>query len=504
MKSLLKSFLYAFFLKKHRHWVSHPEDTQKKVSQQLIEHGRHTLFGRQNHFHSITNYTSFKEHVPLCSYETLLPYIERISKGEKDVLWPGRPSYFTETSGTTAYKKYIPLTTASLHYQTLCARLALMEYIHRTGRIDCLKGRLLFLSGSAMTHTYGVIPAGRLSGIMNRHVPLYLRVKCTPCAATNKIQDFKRKIASIVRETSTKNVTLLAGIPPWVQHYLDELLVFTQKQSIHEIFPQLALYMHGGVNYAPYHKKFMQTIGRPLPTLETYPSSEGFIAYQNTEHVTDGLLLMTNHGIFYEFIPLKEAEKANPPRYALWEIQTDTPYVLVINSVAGLWGYVLGDVVSFTSLAPPRLRVVGRSKHYISAFGEHVISEEIDAAMQSALDTAPEAVLTEFTVAPHINPKEGLSHHQWLVEFSTPPVHLDKFADTLDQSLQKRNPYYADLRKGSILGPAKLSLLQKGAFRKYMQTIHTLDPQNKVPRLSNDDVLAKGLAPYLLPSTYVD
>lgn len=503
MKRKIANLWGYFFAQAQKKWTHHPHLSQEKLRKTLIRQAEHTQFGKEHHFSSLRSYPDFQQAVPLRSYEAFLPYIERICQGEKDVLWPGRPRYFAESSGTTTHTKYIPITSASLQNHLQGAKGALLQYIHTHKHCHFLQGKMLFLSGSPALHLHGGVPTGRLSGLVNHHVPKYLRSQRAPQDSTNRISDFEEKIKAIVKETHNQSISLISGIPPWVQHYLDALCDYTGKATVAEIFPKLSLYIHGGVNFAPYERRFLQTIGKKIPTLELYPASEGFIAYQDLPDPQAGLLLLLAHGIFYEFVPLSEIDKPNPPRYLLSEVKKDLPYALILNSNAGLWGYVLGDVVSFTSLAPYRIRVVGRTKHFLSAFGEHVIAEEVEKALSAALLACPEAALLECTVAPQVTPQTGPPHHEWLIAFERPPRDLAQFARVLDETLQSQNPYYKDLRKGAILGPAQVTFLRKDAFVQYMRSLGPLDPQHKVPRLSNNRTLAEALLPYKVPDAYV-
>ena len=504
MKGQIAKLWAYFFVKSQKKWSSSPVSSQEKVFQELVSKAKNTEFGKAHRFSSIRTYNDFQEAVSLRSYEAHIPYVNRICEGNKDVLWPGKPKYFAETSGTTAHTKYIPITSDSLPYHIHSARAALLNYVYTSGRTDFLNGHMLFLSGSPELHLYGGVLTGRLSGIVNHHVPSYLQPGRSPSEKVNRISDFEEKIKAIVKESTKQSVSLLAGIPPWVQNYLDELCKHTAKKSVLEIFPKLSLYVHGGVNFSPYERRLTQTIGQKIPTIELYPASEGFFAYQDLPDPKAGLLLLLSHGMFYEFVPLKEIDHPSPRRYTISEVKTDTPYAMIVSSNAGLWGYVVGDVVSFTSLSPYRLRVVGRTKHFLSAFGEHVIAEEVEASLSSALRACPEAELLECTVAPQISPKDGLPHHEWWIAFARPPQDTLLFAKILDEKLQEKNPYYEDLRKGAVLSSAKLVLLREDAFVHYMKAIGKLEAQSKVPRLSNDRKIADALQSYIHPNFQYD
>ena len=461
---------------------------QENVFQSLVAGGRHTQFGKDHDFAAITSYEKFRERVPVRDYEGLSPYIDRIIKGEQDVLWPGRPLYFAKTSGTTSGAKYIPISRQSMPNHIESARLALLMYILKTGETRFLNGKYIFISGSPELESTGDILTGRLSGIVHHHIPAYLRNKRLPRFETNCIPDWEKKLAQIVGETAHLNMSLISGIPPWVEMYFERLLEYTGKQSVSALFPGFGLLVHGGVNFQPYREKLFRLIGRQVDDIETYPASEGFIAFQD-EYPSKGLLLIPDSGIFYEFIPAEAFHQPDPPRLTLSEVETGVNYVLIMNTNAGLWGYNIGDTVRFESLNPYRLVVTGRLSQYTSAFGEHVIGEEAESSLQEAVE-ATGALVKEFTLAPLVENPEGQPCHQWFVEFQKKPQDLESFAKVLDQALQNRNAYYRDLVTGNILQPAVVVPVPSDTFKKYMKAIGKLGGQNKVPHLSNDREIA--------------
>jgi hypothetical protein len=491
IRSSLSKPLAAYIVKQQRQWSMQPEVSQEKVLKNLIEKGRHTAFGKDHHFNDVRTYEDFRQAVPVQDYEELKPYINRILKGEKDVLWKGLPAYFAKTSGTTSGTKYIPITKDSIPNHINSARDALLSYVHETGNGKFLDGKLIFLSGSPVLDHKGGVPTGRLSGIVNHHVPAYLRTNQLPSYETNCIEDWEEKLDRIVDETVQKDMTLISGIPPWVQMYFEWIMERTGKK-VGEVFPNFSMFVYGGVNFAPYRKKIFESIGRPVASIETYPASEGFIAYQNSQE-DEGLLMLLDSGIFFEFIPADEFHSDNPRRLSIHEVETGVNYALVINSNAGLWGYSIGDTVKFVSKYPHRLLVTGRIKHFISAFGEHVIGEEVEKAMRLTCERYPETEIVEFTVAPQVNPDEGLPLHEWYVEFSQFPRDLEGFEKELDLHLQKLNTYYDDLISGSILRKLQVKPLKPNAFRDYMKSQGKLGGQNKVPRLANDRKIADAL-----------
>ncbi len=491
IRSLLAKPFAAYVAAQTRKWSANPSGSQQQIFHRLIQTGRHTRFGREHNFDAIVNYDDFKRNVPVRDYEDLKPYIEDVVKGKADILWTGKPAYLAKTSGTTSGTKYIPITNDSIPNQIHGARNALLSYVHETGRASFLDGGLIFLSGSPELEEKSGIKTGRLSGIVNHHVPAYLRTNQKPGFETNCILDWEEKLEKIIDETIGADMTLISGIPPWVQMYFDRIQKRTGKK-IKDVFPNFSMFVYGGVNFEPYRAKLFETIGKKLDSIETYPASEGFIAYQDSQH-EEGLLLLLNSGIFFEFIPAEEFYNDNPTRLSIEDVVPGKNYALIINSNAGLWGYSIGDTVRFVSTNPYRVVVTGRIKHFISAFGEHVIGEEVEQAMKRAMLKFPEVELVEFTVAPRVTVEEGLPHHEWLIEYSRPPANTDDFAHELDNQLRSLNTYYDDLIRGNILRTLRITTLPPGAFITYMRSLGKLGGQNKVPRLSNDRRIADEL-----------
>jgi len=469
---------------------------QQKTFLQLIEQAKNTSFGRDHHFDKIKTYDDFKRLVPVRDYEELTPYIKRVINGEESVLWPGKPTYLTKTSGTTSGVKYIPISKESMPEHIKAARNALLSYIHETGKSDFVDGKMIFLQGSPELAEKAGISTGRLSGIVAHHVPAYLQKNRLPSYEVNCIEDWEEKVDAIVQETLKEDMRLISGIPPWCQMYFDRLSAAAGGKKIKEIFPNFKLYVYGGVNFEPYRTRMQESIGFGIDTIETYPASEGFIAFQDSQK-EKGLLLLVDSGIFYEFIPSDEYFNDNPSRLSLEEVELDKNYALIMNTNAGLWGYSIGDTVKFVSKNPYKIIVSGRIKHYISAFGEHVIGEEVEHALLSVANQ--EGIdIVEFTVAPQVNPSIGqLPYHEWFVEFGSAPADLAAFAAKVDQSLQAKNIYYFDLIDGNILQPLIIRNLKKDAFINFMRSQGKLGGQNKVPRLSNDRKIADGLQLYI-------
>lgn len=492
LKSLLAKPYAAVIQKKVRKNMANALADQQSIFLQQLKEGRKTIFGKDHHLTDVNTHTEYTAAVPIRDYEGIKDYIEQIKNGTENVLWKGKPIYFAKTSGTTSGVKYIPITKYSIDNHIDTAKYALLNYMAETGKPEFADGKMIFLSGSPTLERVGGIPTGRLSGIVNHFVPGYLRKNQMPSFETNCIEDWEKKLHKIVEETSKQDMRLISGIPPWMQMYFDWLIEANEGKTIKEQFPNLQVIAHGGVNFEPYRAKLMESIGGHVDTIETFPASEGFFAFQDAQN-EEGLLLNTNSGIFFEFVPAGEIFNEKPTRLTLPEVKLGENYALIINSNAGLWGYNIGDTVKFVSLNPFRIVVTGRTKHFISAFGEHVIAEEVEHAMGIA-SQQHNAHIVEFTVAPMIQTKDGsLPYHEWLISFEQEPDNMKAFALTLDNVLREKNVYYDDLIRGGILQTLQISALQPKAFIEYMRSIGKLGGQNKVPRLSNDRKLAEGL-----------
>jgi hypothetical protein len=495
IKSLLAKPFAKFVHKQIKKGMLTAVEDQHMIFQQLIKSASNTDFGKDHGFNKITNHADFVAQVPIRDYEQFKPYIEKIKAGKHNVLWKGLPIYFAKTSGTTSGVKYIPITKESIPNHINTARNALLCYMAETGNTNFADGKLIFLSGSPELERIGDVPTGRLSGIVNHHIPKYLRSNQLPSFETNCIEDWELKLDQIVAETINQDMTLISGIPPWMQMYFDRLVEKSGKK-VGELFPNFSVMVQGGVNYEPYKSKLIETIGRNIDTIELFPASEGFFAFQDSLN-TQGMLLNTNSGIFFEFIPVSEIGNEKPTRLMLKDVELGVNYALIISSNAGLWAYSIGDTVKFVSLEPYRIIVSGRIKHFISAFGEHVIGEEVESAMLSAC-AEMNVKLIEFTVAPYVSTNEAKSYHEWLIEFEESPKDLNTFALLIDDHLRKKNVYYDDLITGNILDRLKISVVKKNGFVDYMKSIGKLGGQNKVPRLSNDRKIAEGLQGFLV------
>jgi len=495
LKSLLARPFANYIHNKTKKSILTAVEDQDAILKYLLKNGKQTEFGKDHQLANVSSHEAFIQAVPIRDYEQMKPYIEKIKEGKQNVLWKGKPIYLAKTSGTTSGVKYIPITKESIPNHINTARNALLCYMSETGNAAFANGKMIFLSGSPELERVADIPTGRLSGIVNHHIPSYLRSNQLPSYETNCIEDWETKLDAIVAETLNKDMTLISGIPPWMQMYFDRLIEKTGKK-IGDLFPNFSIMVQGGVNFEPYQSKLFESIGKKIDTIELFPASEGFFAFQDTQDAP-GLLLNTNSGIYFEFVPAAEIFNEHPTRLILKDVKLGENYALIINSNAGLWGYNLGDTVKFVSLSPYRIIVTGRIKHFISAFGEHVIGEEVEAAL---LKTTAQlgGVVTEFTVAPMIQQGQGKSYHEWFIEFEKMPENLANFAELLDQQLREKNVYYDDLISGNILQKLIISPVQKSGFIDYMKSIGRLGGQNKVPRLSNDRLIATDLQAFLV------
>ncbi len=495
-KSFFAKIYAGFIAKRVYKWAKKPVITQEKVFQKLISNATNTAFGQDHHFDKIKTYNDFKKQVPVLDYEDLRPYIDRIKNGEENVLWKGKPIYFAKTSGTTSGAKYIPITTESMPYHISAAKEALLLYIYHTGKADFVDGKMIFLQGSPVLDKINGIQTGRLSGIVAHFVPKYLQKNRLPSWETNCIDDWETKVNAIVEETLKEDMRLISGIPSWVQMYFERIIEKTGKK-VSEVFPNFNLFVYGGVNYEPYRKNMENLIGKKVDSIELFPASEGFFAYQDeypeNRSAKHGMLLLLNSGIFYEFIPADEFYNENPTRISIEDVKTGVNYAMILSTNAGLWAYNIGDTVAFTSLRPYRVIVTGRIKHFISAFGEHVIAKEVEESLRKAVE-GTDIKIQEFTVAPQINaPNNDLPYHEWFIEFEKEPENLLDFAEKIDKEMQNQNIYYFDLREGNILQQLKISMVSKNGFKDYMRSVGKLGGQNKIPRLSNDRKIADQL-----------
>lgn len=501
MLNFIKKKIALIWAKKHvkeaEIYKQNAVEDQEKLLLSLVKTAEKTLFGREHRFENIQNVQDFQEQVNIADYEELKPYIERVKKGQRNILWTETPEYFAKTSGTTSGAKYIPISKEGMPYQIAAAQSAIFHYIHQKNNSDFVSGKMIFLQGSPELEEINGIKTGRLSGIVAHHIPNYLQKNRLPSLKTNLIEDWETKVDEIVKETEKENMTLISGIPPWLIMYFEKLIERNGKK-ITELFPNLQLIITGGVNFEPYREKMNELLGKPVDTIQTFPASEGFFAFQD-DYQKEGLQLLTNHGIFYEFVPLEEYGKPNAKRLTLKDIELHKDYALILTTNSGLWAYSIGDVVRFISKKPYRIVVSGRTKHFTSAFGEHVIAFEVEEAMKATVEKFP-AQITEFHLAPQVNPQEGLPYHEWFIEFEKEPENLEDFRQNLDAEMRKRNVYYDDLITGNILQVLKITRLQKNAFQDYAKSEGKLGGQNKIPRLAND----RKIGDFLETRSYLD
>jgi hypothetical protein len=499
MVNFLKKNIALLWAKKHVHkaeeFKKNAEQNQEKLLLSLVDTAKKTLFGREHNFETISSVKDFQDKVKISDYEDLKPYIERIKKGQANILWTDVPEYFAKTSGTTSGSKYIPISKEGMPFQVKGAQSALFHYIAKKNNADFVNGKMIFLQGSPELEEVFGIKTGRLSGIVAHHIPKYLQKNRLPSWETNIMEDWEAKVDKIVEETEKENMTLISGIPPWLIMYFEKL-VEKHGKKIKQIFPNLQLIVTGGVNYEPYRDKMEELLGGKVDIVQTFPASEGFFAFQD-DYTKEGLLLLTDHGIFYEFVPLEEYGKPDATRLTLKDIELNKDYALILTTNSGLWAYSIGDVVRFTGKNPHRIVVSGRTKHFTSAFGEHVIAFEVEEAMKATLEKYP-AQITEFHLAPQVNPEQDLPYHEWFIEFEKQPENLELFRDELDNQLRKRNTYYDDLISGNILQKLCIAVLKKNAFQEYAKSQGKLGGQNKIPRLANDRKIADLLKIYKL------
>jgi hypothetical protein len=483
IKTIAAKLFARYIYKKTQRWANDPINVQQLVFDDLIRSAKETQFGKDHNFASITNHSEFAKQVPVRDYEELKTYIDQMVEGRENILWPGKPLYFAKTSGTTSGAKYIPLTKESMPFHIEAARNAILLYIHETGKANFVDGKMIFLQGSPILERKNGIQLGRLSGIVAHYVPNYLQKNRLPSLETNCIEDWESKVDAIVEETISENMTVISGIPSWVQMYFEKLQERSQK-PVGTLFKNFNLFIYGGVNYEPYRAKFENLIGRKVDSIELFPASEGFFAFQDVQN-EKGMLLLLNSGIFYEFVKTADFFNENPMRYTIGEVEIGVNYVLIISTNAGLWAYNIGDTVQFISIKPYRIVVSGRIKHFISAFGEHVIGKEVEQAIEQA--TFGTAIrINEFTVAPQISPEIGLPYHEWFIEFENLPEDESIFIAAIEKSMRSQNVYYDDLIKGNVLQSLKIRKVAKNGFQNYMKSIGKLGGQNKIPRLSND------------------
>jgi len=456
---------------------------QSVVLKTILKRGARSLFARDLNLSKKTTYHKFKQNTPITDYEYIKPYVRKISEGKKNVLTQGAPAYFAITSGTTSGTKYIPLTKEMMSFQTQAIKELLLLYAYQANSYIISNVGMMFIQGSPELKYFNQIPYAKLSGIAARHIPFFLKKNRYPSMKTNCISNWSEKISKIVEETHNKDMSIIGGIPPWVLTYFESLLNYTNKKNVLDVFPNLKLYIHGGTCFDSYRDSFLNFCGN-IDTLEVYPASEGFFAYQNILQ-EQGLLLLTNHGVFYEFIKLEDYKKGGRGRICLEDVVKDVDYVMIVSTIAGLWAYNTGDTVRFVSTKPYKILFSGRESQFCSAFGEHVIEKEVQLALKKTIELVGGSV-AEFSVCPCVLERPKLSHHIWFVEFIKKPSNLNLFTKTLNEELENQNIYYKDLIVSGVIGPLKVFCVKKGGFNEYMKSIGKFGGQNKCPHLSND------------------
>lgn len=477
------------------------------ISRSLVKEQYHILQIQQDIFHKILSKTArtsfgiefgiekkmsldiYNDRLAIRDYEDYIPFINRISQGEKNVLWPRLPQYFVGTSGTTTGVKYIPQTRESLPFHFSTARNAALNYCYQNKLLEIFDGNLLFLSGSPELYMHGKISTGRLSGIINHVIPQWLRTNHLPSLEVNKTANWEDKIHKVVKECLTGDLRMISGIPPWLLMFLEKSLDISGKSTIKDVYPNLKLCIHGGVNFQPYQHRFDALIGKKMHYLDTFPASEGFLGYQL--EMGNEFSLAANAGSFFQFLRFENGQVIKDRIIGLPEVELGQNYAVVMSTFAGFHNYVLGDVIKFTSIDPYRFKYVGRTSAYISAFGEHVTMEDVEWVIEKYAQLEKFTSVTEYTVCPNIQDDVGSKpFHEWFIEFHEIPDNLDEIASTLDKLMMGKNFHYADLRNGNIIAKLQIRLIPPGRFIKSLLANNIIDGQNKIPRIRNDRKIA--------------
>ena len=480
-------------------WVTNPVAAQREVLQELVTSAQYTEIGRQYGFNRLFTVREFKRTVPVHEYEDLKPFIERMLQGEENLLWNTPIRWFAKSSGTTSEKsKFIPVSDESLeenHYQG--AKDVLTLYYGTNPDSDLLSGKGLVIGGShQVSQATEEISYGDLSAVLLQNSPFWGHWLRTPDLSIALMDEWEHKIEQLALSTIPENVTSISGVPTWTLVLMKRILEMTGKSCIAEVWPNLELYMHGGVSFVPYREQFRQLIGKDIQYLEMYNASEGFFAAQDSPDA-DGMLLFTRHGIFYEFMPIEEYGKKFPHTVGLNKVELGKQYAPVISTTGGLWRYIIGDTIQFSSLAPYRIKVSGRLKHFMNAFGEEVIVDNTDKAITIACEKTGSAV-NDYTAAPIYFSQHGNGAHEWLVEFEKEPAELALFAYELDTALKNLNSdYEAKRQKDIALRMPVVRSVKKGLFNEWLRSKGKLGGQHKVPRLSNDRTILNSIINFL-------
>lgn len=471
-----------------QNWVSDPVSAQREVLQDLITAAQYTEFGRKYNFEKLFSIKEYKKRVPVHGYDDIKPYILKMMEGQENILWNTPVSWFAKSSGTTSDKsKFIPISSESLsdnHFKA--SKDVLTNYYNNFPESDLLTGKSLVVGGSHQVHQVNEdIQYGDLSAVLMQNTPFWGHWIRTPELSVALLDEWENKIEKLACSTIKENVTSIAGVPTWTIVLIKRILEISGKKHLKDVWPNLELYIHGGVSFVPYRDQLNSLIGKQINYLEIYNASEGFIAGQDKPG-DDGLLLFTDHGIFYEFMPVEEYEKDNPETVGLKDVVLNKNYALVISTNGGLWRYLIGDTIKFTSLHPFKIKVTGRLKHYINAFGEEIIVDNSDKAIAAACEKTG-AIVTDYTAAPVYFSDNSNGAHEWLVEFDKEPDSLDKFTVELDKALKSANSdYEAKRHKDIALRMPVLHALKKGTFTEWLRSKNKLGGQHKVPRLSNE------------------
>jgi hypothetical protein len=472
-------------------WIGNPVAVQRNVLQHLVTQAQYTEFGRKYSFSKLFTVKDFKNKVPIHEYDDIKPYILRMMNGEENILWNTPINWFAKSSGTTSDKsKFIPISEESLkeiHFRG--SKDVLTNYYKNFPESDLLTGKSLVVGGSHQVHAINEdIQYGDLSAVLMQNTPFWGHWIRTPELSIALLDEWESKIEKLAQNTISENVTSLAGVPTWTIVLIKRILEISGKKTLKEVWPNLELYIHGGVSFTPYREQLQRLVGGPINYLEMYNASEGFFAAQNMPG-DDGMLLFADHGIFYEFMPVEEYGKADPKTFGLNKVELNKNYALIISTNGGLWRYLLGDTVQFTSLRPFKIKVTGRLKHYMNAFGEEVIVDNADKAIAIA-SAKTNSVVKDYTAAPVFFTEAENGAHEWLIEFEKEPLDLQAFIFELDSALQSINSDYESKRYKSIaLRMPIVHSLEKGTFNKWLKTKGKLGGQHKVPRLSNERTL---------------
>lgn len=486
--SKIISFIARLRYKRIHNWVNHPAAAQRQVLQSLISDAQYTVFGKKYDFDKLFTIKEFKRRVPLHEYDDMRPYIERMMNGEENVLWNTPVNWFAKSSGTSNDKsKFIPVSEESLkenHFQA--SKDVLTKYYTNFPSSDLLTGKGLVVGGShQISQLSEEIHCGDLSAVLMQNSPFWGQWLRTPELSIALLDEWESKIEKLAQITAEENVTSLAGVPTWTLLLLKRILAIKGKKTIKEVWPNLELYINGGVSFIPYRKQFEEIIGGPINYLEIYNASEGFIAAQEKPD-DEGMMLFTEHGIFYEFLPVEEYGKEQPQTFGLTDVQLNKNYAIVISTTGGLWRYIMGDTVAFTSLNPYKIKITGRLKHYMNAFGEEVIVDNADKAIAAAA-LKTNSIVKDYTAAPIHFTTNSNGAHEWLIEFDKAPEDLSFFTKEMDAALKAVNSdYEAKRHKDIALRMPVVHAMPDGTFTEWLRLKGKVGGQHKVPRLSNE------------------